>query len=188
LRLIATCSAVLFSVGTQVALSAPAVNQPPVTAKASKSDEKISVEARFTVRAPIKAVWAVLTDFDHMTSFLPNFEFSKIVERDGDRWQVTQKGKQSFGLISIPFDNLRQVILTPYTRIESHLIRGSLKQSDGLTMLIDKGDVTDVVYHGEFVPTVSFPSGLAIPAVESETRKQFEQIRGEVDRRTEKGE
>ena len=178
----------LLAAASPTLLAADAVKQLPIVVKATKNDEKIALDARFTVQAPIKSVWAVLTDFDHMTSFLPNFEVSKIMAREGDKLQVTQKGKQSFGLISIPFDNLRQVTLTPYTQIESHLIRGSLRQSDGLTTLIDQGETTEVVYHGEFLPNINLPAGLGIPAVESETRKQFEQIRGEVERRKEKGE
>ena len=83
-------------------LAVDAVKQLPIVVKATKNDEKVALDARFTVQAPIKSVWAVLTDFDHMTSFLPNFEVSKIMARDGDQLQVTQKGKQSFGLI----DNL----------------------------------------------------------------------------------
>jgi hypothetical protein len=187
LRLTAACIGFLFCLLPGATRSAEPVKQQPVVVKASKTDDKIAVDAHFTVQAPAKAVWSVLTDYDHMPSFLPNFEFSKIIARDGDKWQVSQKGRQAFGLLSIPFDNLREVTVTPYTKIESHLISGSLKQSDGLTTLVDNGDTTDVVYHGEFISNINFASGLGIPSVESETRKQFEQIRSEIDRRKEKG-
>lgn len=172
----------LFGVASAASLAAEPA-QSPVTVKATKVDDKIAVDAQFTVKARPEAVWSVLTDYDHMTSFLPNFEQSKIVSRDGNKWQVMQKGKQTFGFFSFPFDYLREVNLTPYTLIESRLVRGSLRQSDGVTRLIDKGDSTDIVYHGEFVPNISFSAGLGMGAVESETRKQFEQIRSEVERR-----
>jgi uncharacterized protein YndB with AHSA1/START domain len=168
--------------------AAESAGQAPVIVKATKIDDKIALDAQFTVQAPAQAVWNVLTDYDHMASFLPSLEQSKVVSREGNRWEVSQKGKQTYGFFSFPFDNLREVRVTPFTTIESHLIRGTLRLSDGLTRLIDKGGTTDVVYHGEFVPNISFPAGLGMGAVESETRKQFEQLRSEVDRRKAKGE
>src|SRR5581483_11718101 len=120
----------LFGLASPALLAAEPPAQSPVMVKATKVDDKIAVDAQFTVKARPEAVWGVLTDYDHMTSFLPNFEQSKIISRDGNRWQVMQKGKQTFGFFSFPFDYLREVNLTPYTLIESRLVRGSLRQSD----------------------------------------------------------
>jgi hypothetical protein len=158
-------------------------DEAPIAVKAAKANEHIVVDVHMTVNATPEEVWTVLTDYDHMTSFLVGFQESRIVSRDGDRLQVFQKGKESYGIFSFDFDNLRSVELTPFKRIVSHLISGNLRQSDGETQLLERGQATVIVYHGDFVPNVTFPPLLGMAAVESQTRKQFEEIRAEIERR-----
>ena len=150
---------------------------------ATKDGQTITVDAAFNVKATQRQAWDVLIDFDRMPKYLSTLESSKVIRRSGNILQVAQKGKESYGLLTFSFDNLRRVELVPYTEIKSHLISGSMKKSDGTTRLSSKGDVTHIVYHGVFIPNVDVPSGLGIPAIESATRKQFEGIRGEIERR-----
>jgi carbon monoxide dehydrogenase subunit G len=152
-----------------------------VTAK--KDGQTITVDAVFKVAATQRQAWDVLTDFDHMPNFVPNLESSKVVSRSGNVLQVAQKGRETYGLLSFSFDNLREVELAPYTQIKSHLISGSMQKSDGTTHLSENGGTTQVTYHGVFIPNVNVPGLLGIPAIESATRRQFEELRHEIERR-----
>jgi carbon monoxide dehydrogenase subunit G len=158
-----------------------ASNDIHVTAK--KDGQTITVDATFNVAATQRQAWEVLIDFDHMTNFLPNLESSNVVSRSGNVLQVVQKGRESYGLLSFSFDNLREVELGPYNEIKSHLISGSMQKSDGTTHLSENGSVTQVTYHGVFIPNVNVPGLLGIPAIESTTRRQFEELRREIERR-----
>jgi|ERR1700730_10924539 hypothetical protein len=93
-----------------------------VTAK--KDGQTITVDAVFKVVATQRQAWDVLTDFAHMPNFVSNLESSKVVSRSGNVLQVAQKGRETYGLLSFSFDNLREVELAPYTQIKSHLISG----------------------------------------------------------------
>jgi hypothetical protein len=155
----------------------------PIQVTARKNGETITVDAVFNVSATQQQAWDVLIDFEHMPNYVPNLESSKVIRRSGNIVQVAQKGKQSYGPFSFPFDDLREVELNPYSEIRSHLISGSMQRSDGTTRLSQRGGVTQVIYHGVFVPNVSIPSFLGLPAIESVTRQQFEELRREIERR-----
>ena len=159
----------------------PADDAVRVTAK--KDGQTITVDAVFKVTATQRQAWDVLTDFDHMPNFVPNLESSKVVSRSGNVLQVAQKGRETYGLLSFSFDNLREVELAPYTQIKSHLISGSMQKSDGTTHLSENGSMTQITYHGVFIPNVNVPGLLGIPAIESATRRQFEELRREIERR-----
>src|SRR4051812_9773717 len=54
--------------------------------------EVIVVTASVSVPAAPEQAWTVLTDYDHMTDFLPNLDFSKRLEGTQERFPVWQKG------------------------------------------------------------------------------------------------
>ena len=87
----------------------------------------------------------------------PTLESSKVVHRSGNTLQVAQRGKETYGPFSFSFDNLREVELKPYAKIKSHLIRGSMQKADGITHLAEKEGMTQVIYHGVFVPIIDVP-------------------------------
>jgi hypothetical protein len=65
------------------------------------------------------------------------------------------------------------------------LISGDMKASAFTTRIVsDGGGVTRVVNHGEFVPTMWVPPVIGTAFLESETRRQFHELRTEIMRRT----
>jgi hypothetical protein len=58
-----------------------------------------------------------------------------------------------------------------------------MQKSDGTTHLSENGSMTQVTYHGVFIPNVNVPGLLGIPAIESATRRQFDELRREMERR-----
>jgi len=163
----------------------PTANSDPIEVKASKQDEHVVIDVRMSVPTSPRIVWDVLTDYDHMPSFLDGLEESRVVQRNGNHLEVMQKGKESYGPFSFGFENLRAVELSPRAKIVSHLLKGNLRQSDAATELIDRGGSrTEVVYHGDFIPETGLPPLVGIAAVESGTRKQFEELRAEMEKRS----
>src|SRR4051812_34475972 len=95
-----------------------------IVVEAVKDGRKIHVKVDAPVKAPRAVVWAVITDYDHMASFLPNVR--KGVGRRGPatRLHVFQKGEASRGLLTIRFENLREIDLEPQTEVRSRIISG----------------------------------------------------------------
>ena len=150
-----------------------------------KNGATIIVDVEMMVQAPALATWDVLTDYDHMAQFVANVQSSKITDRKGNTLVVAQKSGTSFGLLKFSFDNVREVELVPHSEIRSNLISGDMKASAFTTRIMSNGGgVTRVVNHGEFVPTMWVPPVIGTVFLESETRRQFHELRNEIMRRT----
>lgn len=147
-------------------------------------DGEVFVDVDLLVGAAPREVWAVLTDFDRMSAFISNLESSSIVSASGHTIMIAQRGKAAYGPLSFDFDNVRELKLTPYSRIDSRLIKGnSLKKLEGTTRLAEVASGTRITYHGESIPNAWIPPGIGKSFIERETREQFAEIRQEILKR-----
>lgn len=145
--------------------------------------DDVLVDVNFAVPAPARVVWGVLTDFDHMASFITNVQSSKVTERSGNTMQVSQKGVAKHAMMTFPFESVREIQLFPYEKILSHMVSGTMRKMEGDTHLIGEGEQTRVVYHADTVPGVWIPPVLGKVFIEHETREQFQEIRDEILKR-----
>lgn len=172
------------------ALFLPAAQADPAPAPAedikvvvqTKGDE-LHVDAEFPVPATPQETWAVLTDFEHMAEIVSNLQVSNVLARSDDTVRVAQKGKAPYGILSFAFDTVREIRLTPYEKIRSRLISGSMKKLEGTTELIPDGNGTRVVYRSVSVPNAWIPPLIGPAFIERETREQFREMRKEILRR-----
>jgi len=167
-------------------LCAPALAQPDerdVAVHIQRDGPRIIVDVRLPVAATALETWAVATDYDHMASFISNLESSRIIQRAGNTLTIEQKGKASRGPLSFAFQNVREIVLTPPREIRSRLVSGDLEASEFTTRVIDHGESSEIVNHGEFIPKVWVPPIIGPAVIEAETRKQFAELRAEVLRR-----
>jgi ribosome-associated toxin RatA of RatAB toxin-antitoxin module len=169
----------------QAPLRIDAQDESDIMVRAEKSGETIVIDAEMPVHASASAVWDVLTDYDHMTQFVANVHSSRIIDRNGNTLVVAQKSSTSFGLLKFSFDNIREVELLPHREIHSRLISGDMKDSAFTTRLVnDARGVTRVINHGVFIPTMWVPPVIGTAFLESETRRQFLELRNEIMRRS----
>jgi len=154
-----------------------------INVKVEKDGNTYMVSADFTVAASVDETWDVLTDFDNMAKILSNVDASSISNREGNKFDVTQKSHVSAGLIKVSSDSVRQVELTPKTEIRSHLLKGDLKSSVFSTKIIPEGDVTKVTVNGKFVAGGLSAGAITVESVEASTRRQYQELRDETLRR-----
>jgi carbon monoxide dehydrogenase subunit G len=142
------------------------------------------VDVEMVVAATPAEAWDVLTDYDHMADFVSNVAASRIVGREGERLEVAQTSRLSFGLLQFTFDNVREIELVPFSAIRSRLVSGDMKASAFTTRLEPDGDgATRVHNHGRFLTDRWIPPLIGTAILESETRKQFAEFRAEIMRR-----
>ena len=153
---------------------------------ARKDGAEVVVEVDCPVRAPVLAVWDVLTDYDNMSRFISNLQYSGIEGRVDNVLKVRQFGKASRGPLTITFDNVREVELRPFTEVRSRLISGDLKASAFTTRLVDVDGLVHIVNSGRYTPKIWVPPVIGPALIEEETRKQFGEIRTEILRRSER--
>jgi hypothetical protein len=178
--LIACCLATV-----AVATSA-AVPDEDIIVHAKKDGVEIVVEVDCPVRAPVLAVWDVLTDYDHMSRFISNLQYSGLEGRVDNVLKVRQYGKATRGPLTVTFDNVREVELRPFTEVRSRLISGDLKASAFTTRLVDVDGVVHIINSGRYTPNIWVPPLIGPALIEAETRKQFGEIRTEILRRSER--
>jgi hypothetical protein len=151
--------------------------------KVNIEGELISTDVTFLIDAKPREVWGVLTDFDHMASFVSNLTSSKVLARGANLITVEQKGKASAGLLSFAFDSVREIQLTPFEGIRSRLISGNMKRFEGVTRFSEEAGKTRIRYHSDAIPNTWVPPVLGRGFIEQQTREQFAEMRQEVARR-----
>lgn len=165
------------------ARAGPPTDEADISVHARKDGERVLIDVDFSVAATAVETWAVLTDYDSMATFVSGLQASRIISREGDALVVLQKGNASRGPLSLSFENVREIVLTPMTEIRSRLLSGTFKASEFTTRVVDHGDSTQIVNHGEFIPNIWVPPVIGPPLIEAETRKQFQELRAEILRR-----
>ena len=153
---------------------------------AKKEGAEVVVEVDCPVWAPLRTVWDVLTDYDNMTSFISNLQYSAVQGRVDNVLKVRQSGKAARGPLTITFDNVREVELRPFTEVRSRLISGDLKASAFTTRLVDLDGIVHIINSGRYTPKMWVPPLVGPALIEAETRKQFAEIRTEILRRSER--
>lgn len=144
---------------------------------------EVFVDVNFHVRVTPQEAWAVMTDYDHATEFISKLEKSVILSRTDEVLLVSQKGRMGYGLFSVSIETVTEIRLTPFEKMQSHLVSGNLKKNEGTTRLIADASGTRVVYHLESIPDVWMPPLIGRALVELETRARFRQLVDEILRR-----
>lgn len=172
---------------TLASLPAAAHAAPPnaqdIAVAIRRDGDAIEVDVDFVVDAAPQEAWDVLTDYDHMARFVSNVAMSRIVGRSGQRIEVAQTSRVGFGLFALRFDNVREIDLVPPLEIRSKLVSGDMKASAFTTRLAAEGNSTRITNHGRFIPDRWIPPLIGTAVLESETRKQFAELRAEIMRR-----
>lgn len=180
-RWLVACSLVALAVSGWAATA-----DEDIVVHAKKEGAEVVVEVDCPVRAPVLAVWDVLTDYDNMSRFISNLQYSGIQGRVDNVLKVRQYGKASRGPLTITFDNVREVELRPFTEVRSRLISGDLKASAFTTRLVEVDGLVHIVNSGRYTPKMWVPPVVGPALIEAETRKQFAEIRTEILRRSER--
>lgn len=177
-------AAVLALLAASALRAAPIGSPDDIAVTVRKDGDAVLVSVDCPVRAQRAIVWSVLTDYDHMAGYVTNLQVSEVRAREGDTLQVYQSGRAQRGLISVSFENVREIRLVPQQEIRSHMISGTLRSSEFTTRIVDDGNELHVLNSGRFVPNMWVPPLIGPAVIEAETRKQFEEIRAEILRRS----
>jgi len=160
-----------------------AVSSEDIEVGVQINGENVIVDLSMNVSATPQQAWAVLTDFDHMSGFISNVKESRVLSTYASTQKVFQRGEANFGMLSFPFESTRELQLTPFDRIQSHMISGSMRKMDGSTQLKEEGGLTRIIFHSESIPGNWIPPIVGKTFIEHETREQFLEIRNEIMKR-----
>jgi ribosome-associated toxin RatA of RatAB toxin-antitoxin module len=152
--------------------------------KVERRGETIVIDVEAAAPGSPAETWSVLTDYDHMASFISNLTASRIVRRrENDVIEVMQAGRTKIGLMSFGFQAVRAVELVPPHEIRSNLVSGDFKAYTSTTSITPTPYGTLIVHHGEYVPKSWLPPMIGTAMIERETRRQYQEFIAEIERR-----
>ena len=161
-------------------------------ASAFAVDTRVSVSRRGDVFlvdavlvAPVNAreAWRVLTDFDAMSSFVPNLETSRVTARSGERLRVEQTGMARWGPLTHAFSLVREIEMEPMQQVRSHSLAESQMQVRSVTRFASVAGGTEIRHHIEIGVDTWMPAALVEPFLRHEVREQFDAVVAEMLRR-----
>ena len=115
------------------------------------------------LRTPIKeaVLWEVLTDYDHLSDFIPNLASSTVVARKEKRVQLNQVGSQQ--LLGLRFSAQVQLELVEDRakgQLKFHMIKGDFRRFEGNWIMRDLDRGTSLLYELTVQGCVGMPVGL----------------------------
>lgn len=148
-----------------------------------KQGDLVVIDVKAPVSASAQQVWSVMTDYEHMASFMSNVKTSSVLRREGNVLEVAQAGSTKVAFLTFSFAAVRSVELLPMREIRSHLINGDFRSYESTTRLVEDSSGTRIVHHGEYAPTTWLPPVIGPAIIESQTRKQYREFLAEIHRR-----
>lgn len=164
-------------------LPGAAADLQDIAVSVHKSGALVEVDVDFRVAAAPEEVWRVMTDYDHMDKIVSNVMSSRVIARHDDRIDVALTTRLKLGPWSFKVTNVREIRLSPVREIRSTVVSGDMLSSEFMTTLSPDGSGTRVVHHGVVKPDRWIPPIVGPAMIESETRKQYGEMRDEVMRR-----
>ncbi len=167
-----------------VACQAPAAaGADDMQVRVERHGTSFRVQATATVAAAPATVWGVLTDYDHLSEFIPGLTSSVTRHRAGDHALVEQTGEARFFFFAFPVEVRLEVSESPGQSISSRAVGGNLKYMTGRYDIERSGGAVVVRYRGELEPVVALPRFIGALAVRSMAEEQFAAMVAEIERR-----
>ncbi|HEX4598422.1 MAG TPA: SRPBCC family protein [Burkholderiaceae bacterium] len=182
IRLNRAALAFLFLLG--VAVSASARPSADVSVSATTQDGAVQVDARAVVHAPIELIWQTLTDYDHLSQFVPGIDSSRVVSRQGTQLIVEQKGSAHWWFFSYPIRVTVSSTERPYQSIDVRLLQGNLRRLDGHYRIEARPDGSvEVSWRGLIEPDTPIPAFIQAAVLRRSISDQFAGMVKEIERR-----
>ena len=179
------CTATLIATGALAAvLSVPSPAQTQaVSIRTGRDGEFVTVSASALMHVDLRVAWAVLSDYDHLSKFIPDMESSRVVSREGNKLRVEQKGDVGFLFYREPVNVLLEVDEEPPRLIVARSISGNVKGLETRYELHPSASGVRLVYTGRFVPSFSIPPLIGMPIVSRMIERRFRAMVEEIQRR-----
>lgn len=153
------------------------------TVTAWRADGALHVEASFHIDVPPAVAWRVMTDYDHMATYVPRLKESRIVSVDPERMLVAQKGTATFAGFSHDWEVEREVRLQPESLIASRALRGNVKRMEMETRFTPEGPGVRIQYRALTVPDFWIPPLIGPSLMKGQVTDQFMALATEMHRR-----
>jgi len=154
-----------------------------VRIETQRHGNSVYVSVRATIVASPRLAWAALTDYDRLADFVPGFDRSSVVGRDGATAFVRQQGKANFWPFSWPIDVVVASREMPPHRIDIRMVQGNLRRLEGAYRLEPIGSAIVLHWDGTIEPAESLPPWIGELVIRRSVEAQFLGMVEEIERR-----
>ncbi len=152
--------------------------------EATRYGDAVQVSVRTTVKAPLTLIWDTLTDYDHLSQFIPGMKKSRLIERQGKVAVIEQSGYAHLWFFRFAIDVTVEATEEASSAIQVRLLKGNLKRLEG-RYEIEK--IADNLYalrwSGTIEPGMAVPGFLATDMMRKNISEQFLGMVTEIERR-----
>jgi ribosome-associated toxin RatA of RatAB toxin-antitoxin module len=166
--------------------SAVALAGDGVRVQTSRSGTGVVVSVQASIRAPRAVIWETLTDYDHLSEFVPGMKRSRIIGRRGQAVIVEQDGEATLLFFTYPIRVVVEATERPPDMIMVNVLRGNLRQLEGRYQIEQGGSADEHVlrWSGIIEPDTVLPLFITIPLMRSSIEDQFTGMVREIERRS----
>jgi hypothetical protein len=154
-----------------------------IKVEAAWDGDFVSVSANASLPVEAATAWSVLTDFDHISRFIPDLVAMRIVARRHNGMVVEYEGAFSFLFFRLPMHLLLDVVLEPPRRILARSLSGDLKDLSSSYEIHELSQALRLSYKARFRPDFALPRFIVLSFVRHEIEKQFTAMVNEIVRR-----
>jgi hypothetical protein len=140
------------------------------------------VQAEIDTTADSKTAWAVLSDYDHWTEFIPDLVVSRVISRPGDPLQLEQRARIPT-MPNFPVVMILQVEETPSERIRFYRTAGNVQSFAGEWLIEDKPGKVRLIYRAVVMPGFPMPPQASMEIFRSDAKVRMEAMAQEMARR-----
>lgn len=172
-----------FCLGMALTLAAAMAQAVPAKVTASTGLSGVRVEARQVLQADADTVWATLTDYNKLATFIPDMVSSRLISPPGAPKRVEQIADAGLFAFIMPDHVVLLMEESPNRLIRFRSVAGKVLTMTGEWQIIgDKAPVT-LVYRSRIIPIAPLPPLVSDYFVEDEVKKRFEAVGREAERR-----
>jgi hypothetical protein len=140
------------------------------------------VQAEIDTTADRKTAWAVLSDYDHWTEFIPDLVVSRVISRPGDPLQLEQRARIPT-MPNFPVVMILQVEETPSERIRFYRTAGNVQSFAGEWLIEGKSEKVRLVYRAVLMPGFPMPPQVSQEIFRNDAKARMEAMAEEMARR-----
>jgi ribosome-associated toxin RatA of RatAB toxin-antitoxin module len=164
--------------------TAPAHAAADIHVVATAQEGAVEVTAQAVIRAPTALIWQTLTDYDHLSQFIPDITSSRVVSRQGPQSVVEQKGHCHLWFFSYPIRVTLASTERPFEGIDVRLVQGNLRKLQGGYRIGPRPDgSTELTWSGLIEPDTPLPSFIRTVLLRRAISEEFEGMVREIERR-----
>jgi 1,4-dihydroxy-2-naphthoate octaprenyltransferase len=154
--------------------------------KVTRADGVVSVQASMWLDCSPGEVWALMTDYESLSAYMPNVESSVVLARSDSVARVRQ-GVHSRFVVPIRFAVTLEFLEQLPQRLRFHMVEAAVDRFSGTWDFSSDRGGTRVDYAAAIQPPAFVPSFVAAVVVRRQLRRMLPAIGAELDRRKQAG-